>query len=429
MKAQSAITVTLRFALALLGLFGCYRLMVGSAKAGYSRLLLAVSYIQSGIEPADAAVRLTPTDPEAHYTRALALVNHNRLNEAVVDFQQAIRLRPYHYYQRLDLGVTLDRLGDQEGALAALKESVRLAPSFAQPRWQLGSHLYRQKKYQEAFLELQLGAKSNPNLSSALLDLAWVAADGDVPAMELLINPKDTTSHLGLANYLAKRGNGSDAVRHAIAAGTPHDEVDRSLLRGTIKALLATNHYRDAYAVWATTHNLGSANGAQSSPQVVNADFRDPIPQDDPGFGWQLSASPNVSVSIDPSGPVSGSQSILFNFNGESAPGTGLLYQIVLVKPKTHYLLHFMSRTENLVTGGPPVIMISNPSSAKTLGQSKSLPTGTVHWTQVEVDFSTDEKTEVIMMSVQRLGCNQAPCPVFGKFWLSKFSLTEGSNQ
>jgi tetratricopeptide (TPR) repeat protein len=403
--------------------------MVSSAKAGYSRLLSTVSIVQSGIDPAAAAVRLAPADPEAHYTLALALVNHERLPEAVVELREAIRLRPHHYYEWLDLGLTLDRLNDQEGALAALKESIRLAPSFAQPRWQIGSFYYRQARYQEAFADLRLGAKSNPNLSEALLDLAWVAADGDVPTIERLLDPQETTSHLALGNYLAKRGKGADAVNHVRAAGQPRDDVDRSLMRETIKALLARNQFSIAHDIWAASHNLDAESGAQSSTRVVNADFLDPIAQNDPGFNWQLSASPNVSVSIDRSGPIAGSQSLLFNFNGESASGSPLLYQIVLVKPKTRYLLKFMTKTENLVTGGPPIIIVSDPSSAKTLGQSRPLPTGTSDWIPVQVDFSTDEKTEAMTISLQRLSCNQSPCPIFGRFWLSKFSLTTtGSN-
>jgi tetratricopeptide repeat protein len=424
MKARTAITVTLRFALALLGLFGCFQLMVGSAKVGYSRLLSTLSMIQSGIEPADAAVRLTPTDPEAHYTRALALVNHERLEDAAAGLRQAVRLRPHHYYEWLDLGLTLDRLGDQEGAIAALRESIRLAPSFAHPRWQLGSFLYRQGKYQEAFAELRLGAKSNPKLFDGLLDLAWVAADGDVSAMELLINPQDTTSHLALANYLAKRGKGTDAARQVKAAGELRGEGERMLLRQTIMALLATGQFSDAYAIWAATHNLGS-NENRGAGQILNGDFLNPIAQNDPGFGWQLSTAPNVSAVMDPLGPAAGSQSVNFNFSGESPPGALLLYQITLVQPKTRYLLGFMSKTENVVSGGPPVITVHDSSSAKTLGQSKPLPTGNSDWRQSEVDFSTDEKTVAITVSVQRMNCSQTLCPIFGKLWLSKFSISE----
>src|SRR5437588_11973727 len=119
----------LRFSLVLLGLFCCYRLIVGAATAGLSRLLQTTSIIQSKVQPADIAVRLTPGDPEARYTRGLALVNLGRLDEAVAELRQATLLRPHYYYEWLDLGVTLDRLGDQTGADAAIRESVRLAPS------------------------------------------------------------------------------------------------------------------------------------------------------------------------------------------------------------------------------------------------------------------------------------------------------------
>ena len=129
----------LRLLLALAGLFSCVLLITYAARTGVSRLLQTSSIIQSRIEPVDIAVKMTPNDPEAHYTRALSLVNLERLTEAVAELNQATRLRPHHYYQWMDLGVTLDRVGDQAGAVAALRESVRLAPFYAQPHWQLNS--------------------------------------------------------------------------------------------------------------------------------------------------------------------------------------------------------------------------------------------------------------------------------------------------
>src|SRR5436190_6925826 len=113
-----------RFALALLGLFCCYRFIAGAATAGVSRLLSTTAILQSSVGPAATAVRLTPRDPEAHYTLALSLVNADRLGDAVLELQQATQLRPHHYYEWLDLGVTLDRLGEQTAAIAALKESI-----------------------------------------------------------------------------------------------------------------------------------------------------------------------------------------------------------------------------------------------------------------------------------------------------------------
>src|SRR2546430_12449574 len=142
MPIQRLLTVSL----ALVGLFCCYCLIASSATAGISRFLQFTAIVQSTMGPVDLAVRLTPSDPEAHYTRALELVNFEPLEDAASELQEATRLRPHYYYEWLDLGVTLDRLGNETAAESAIRESIHLAPYFAQPRWQLGNLLYRQGK-------------------------------------------------------------------------------------------------------------------------------------------------------------------------------------------------------------------------------------------------------------------------------------------
>src|SRR5262245_42558809 len=251
-----------RLALVLVGWFLCYHLILSAGASGISRLFSTMAIVESRIDPADSAVRFAPKDPEAHYTRALTLINLQRLEEAVAELRETIRLRPHHYYEWLDLGVTLDRLGGEPGARAAFNESIRLAPGFSQPRWQLGNLLYRQGRYQEAFRELLLGAKSNPNLFKNLVELAWVATGGEVPPMEKLINPQDATSRLTLASFLAKHGKSADAVSQVRQAGTQLKKSDRALVRETIKALLNDKEFYDAYRAWAATHGIDDSGNA-----------------------------------------------------------------------------------------------------------------------------------------------------------------------
>ena len=414
--------VAFRILLACIGLFGCYRLAVESARNGYAGLFATASIIQAQVEPADYAVQLAPKDPEAHYTRGLALADHDRLQDAAVELRQAAQLRPHHYYQWLDLGLTLDQLGDQQGALEAFNESIRLAPSFTQPRWQLGSLLYRQGKYEQAFSELRAGAKSNRPFFLTLMDLAWAATGGDVVEMERLVDPQDSTSHLSLANYLAKHEKGASAVRQIRLAGAPGQEADQSLLKETIKSLLQNKLFVDARDAWLTTH---AASGSKGIGEIWNADFVEPIAQNDPGFGWQVSAAPTVTVSVDQSGPVAGVQAICLNFAGEVDPGVQVLYQFVLVRPKTRYSLSFVTRTQELVSGGPPVLRVYDANSGRSLVESR-ISTGTNDWSKSQVDFSSDEGTSAISVSIQRLNCAQTPCSIFGKLWLSRFFLAAG---
>ena len=344
MKLNLLLRQILRFGLALIALFCCYRLTISSASVGYSRLLSTVAIIQPNIEPADRAIRLTPDDPEAHYTRALSLVNQQKLPEAVAELQHAIRLRPHHYYQWLDLGVTLQRVGSQAEATAALRESIRLAPSFSQPHWQLGNLLYRQELYDEAFREFQLGARSRPNMIPAMLDLAWVAAAEDVPRFESLIQPDSGRIHFELARFLARQGKGADSARQARTAGFPRDEDELGLARQAIAYLLVWRSPAEAFDIWLLIHPNSNADKGQ----LLNGDFSEPILANDPGFGWQLPKSPNVTVSIDPSGPTPNSRALRVEFAGETQSGGQLLYQMLILRPNTNYSLTFSAKTEKL---------------------------------------------------------------------------------
>jgi tetratricopeptide (TPR) repeat protein len=414
------IITAVRILIALIVLFGCYRLATESARNGYARLCLTAAIIQSQVEPADYAAKLSPTDPEVHYTLGLTLANHDKLQEAAGELRQAVQLRPHHYYQWLDLGLTLDQLDDQQGALSAFNKSIQLAPTFTQPRWQLGSLLYRQGKYDQAFAELRAGASSNRAFFLTLMDLAWAASGGDVSTMERLVDPRDPSGHLSLADYLAKHGKGSDAVRQVRLAKEPGQDADQSILRDTITSLLQSKQYVEARDVWLTTH---PDEGSKATGSILNGDFIEPIAQNDPGFGWQLSETPNVTVSKDQTGPVQGVQAIFLSFAGEVDPGAKLLYQYVLVRPKTRYLLTFTTRTQELVSGGPAILRIYDGADGRVLGESR-ISTGSNDWAKGEIDFSTGDTASAIIVSLQRLNCDQPPCPIFGKLWLSRLALS-----
>ena len=408
----------LHICVALLGLFCCYRLAVDSVKGGVSRLFCTAAIIQTNVASADEAVRLSPGDPEAHYTRALSLVNAERLSEAVAEFRLATQIRPHHYYEWLDLGVTLDRLGDQKGALDSLRESVGLAPHFAQPRWQLGNLLYRYGRFEEAFNEMRLGASSNPNLVNALMDLAWAASDGDVSKAENFVRPHSRRDRLQFARFLERHGRGSDAAAQAKQVGPPQEQVERDLLRAIISELLATRRFSDAYQIWAANRTDAASNATLS-----NGDFAEPI-ENDRGFGWQVETVPNVSVSVDTSAPAAGARSVRLEFSGDSPPASQTVHQVVILRPNTRYVLEFVARADNLISGGPPMVVIldANTDERRILGQSKPI-TAQSEWLSYRVEFATDQNTSAVVLALQRTLCTQNPCPIFGRLWLTQFSL------
>jgi hypothetical protein len=416
----------LRIVLDLLVILVATFLIRDSIHTGTSRFFSMLAIIQSSVIPANRAVIIAPSDPEAHYTRGLALLNDQKLDEALVELREATRLRPYHYYEWLDLGLTLDRLGDLSGAEKAMRRSIALAPSFAQPHWQLGNMLFRSERYPEAFDELRQGATSNPNLAQGLFRLAWLYAKGDVSVFLAVIRPGSQQEHIDAGLFLATQAKGQAAAAEVRQAGEPDTEEQRGLLRQTITQLLSTKDYDAAFDVWRLTHPRHSS---AVPGRIVNGDFTEAVLRDDPGFGWQLQDVANASFSISVESPSAGKRSLCIDFSGADAPSATLLSQTVLVQPGKHYSLSFMAKARDLITGGSPMVTVLTKAgdADKILVQSPQLSAETTDWIPYHAEFWTDDMTRVVSVILQRRQCSQAPCPVFGKLWLSQFELSGGN--
>jgi hypothetical protein len=409
-----------RVSFGILAIIACLFLILDCGRSGFSRFLSMLAIIQSNVEAADHAVAIAPTDPEAHYTRALSLVNAERLDEARGELTETTRLRPYHYYEWLDLGVTLDRLGDYSGAENALRTSISLAPSFAQPHWQLGNLLYRAGRYDEAFEDLRLAAQSNSNLTEGLLRLAWVSANGDVARFLTMIKPVSKAEHVVAARFLSAQGRGAEAVAQVRAAGEASTLEQRDLLKQSIQQLISAHDFASAFEIWRLTHT-----NINTDARVINGDFVGSIPRDDPGFGWQLLDVANVSFAIDTAGPDPSARSLRIEFSGDSPPLIPLVNQLLLLEPGKRYSLSFMAKTESLISGGRPLISAVSGTNdqPKILGQSTPIMVGTTTWASYHFEFWADDATPAVNVILQREACDKTPCPAFGQLWVSRFSL------
>ena len=410
-------------ALAVIALLICLREMRESASAGLSRFLSAYGQSVNRLDATNEAVRLTPSDPEAHYARAVVLARVGKPAEAVVELERAVAQRPRDYVLWLELGSARDNAGRQERALAAYRQATSRAPYYAQPRWELGNLLFRSGLQDEAFAELRHAAASDPTLLPAVIDLAWTATNGSTQAVEQAIQPKTNEGRIALARFFAKRGKTTEALALFRAAGGPSKEDRRAL----ISDLVAAQRFNEAYEAWSSTGGNEPEKGKGGGiAALTDGGFENSSSLDDPGFGWQATRNIRaVRPSLDPSGPHSGARSLRVEWNGESDPATAVVSQLVLVEPQAHYRLSFAARTEELVSGGAPALaVIDAGKDGRPLAQALSLPQGTSGWHDYTLEFATGSTTNAIRISIQRLNCNgNAPCPAFGRAWFDDFSL------
>ena len=369
----------------IIGIFAilvCLFLMQVTARIGFSRLLSRYALVANSIPAADEAVRLTPSDPDAHRARA-AVLNHLQMTaEASKSLESATSLRYRDDYLWLELANAREETGDTAGALAAFDQAVRWAPHYAHTHWQRGNLLLRMGRYDEAFAELRTAAAANRSYLPNLIDLAWGIARGDLNTTKQLIQLNDDGERATLIRFLASR-----------------------------KA------FRNAFEVW---------NGSDSAaPMLFNGGFEDQILLNDAAFGgWILSPEQTKNkLALDVSEKFAGTRSLQIAFGGEWSPGTPLLSQTVIVEPGKTYRVFFSVKTKDLVTGGPPIITVNDAVNNLLLGKSENFPTATSPWAKLNFDFTTLATSEAVVIRLQRNNCESSPCPIFGTLWLDEIHI------
>lgn len=73
-------------------------------------------------------IELSPNMPEAHVNMGFAMIGLERYKAAGDFFASAIRLKPYQGNAYWGLAISLNELGDTEGALGAMRSYIHLAP-------------------------------------------------------------------------------------------------------------------------------------------------------------------------------------------------------------------------------------------------------------------------------------------------------------
>lgn len=365
------------------------------------------------VAAANEAVRLSASDAEAHFARAVVLKTSGSVS--LPEFEQAVALRPRDYYLWMELGMAREESNDPAGALTAFNEAVRLAPFYARPLWQRGNLLLRMQRPDEAFADLRKAANSDPDLIPSLIDLSWNLARFDARQAAQLGGLDTPKLHLAFAKYLARMNRPVEALEQRRMAGDMREEEKREL----ISQLLAVNAFSEAHDVW--------RNGSNMAPLgFYDGGFESSLSLDESGFGWRVSRNlKGATLSVNTGEHQSGAQSLQIEFTGDSVPEQSVVSQLLVVEPATTYRIYFSARSRDIVTGGLPLIRVSEAvGEKKLLGASRALAQGTSDWQAVEFTFTTASTTRAVTVSLQRQGCSTSPCPAFGALGLDSFSVS-----
>ena len=401
-----------RVVLALLAIGVCLLLMQSAARTGFSRLLSRYAIGANSLAAADQAIQLTPSDAEAHRARATVLNRLHRPADAKVSLETATSLRSQHATLWLELGATREELGEIEAALTALDQAVRYAPRYAETHWQRGNLLLRMGRHDEAFADLRVAARSNPKFLPNVIDLAWGITGGVASATDNLLRIDNDAERLAFARFLATKGKGADVAEQV------------RLLNGRLSEENKNEHVQLLARSRRFTEALALSQGTARSEGVVNGGFEEPLVFGNEYFRWVLSREQSgAKPAVDVAEKFSGERSLQVSFNGDWDVNAALLSQTIVVSPGQRYRLSFALKTKDLVTGGPPRIVLTDATNEQILATSETFPQSTGSWHQLTIEFTTAPAAEAIVVSLKRENCASSPCPIFGAIWLDEFAL------
>ena len=377
------------------------------------------------LEAALAAMRLAPDDPWTHWVVAglkrKSFVPGD-LQEAVHQYEEAVRLSPNDFRFWLDLGRAREAVGDRDGGERALRHAVELAPSYAYPHWYLGNLLLRSGNSEEAFGELRRAAEGDDKLRPQLYNVAWTLYGQDIGQIRKAVgdSPADRS---GLIGYLLGRQQLDEAM-HLWSTLGPEDKRKSA----DVGRLLATQMFQ--LKRYHTAANLlkesGPEGNAATSMQFINGSFEDDIDNSAANFlDWHVKSEADAQVAIDGNVGHSGERSLRILFRSSAALAFDHISQLIMVESSKQYRFECYVRAEDLKSAGTPAIIILDASDGKTvLGGSQPIAPGTYDWQPIAIDFKTSPNTEAVTVLVVRAMCGgDAVCPIFGKVWYDDFNL------
>ncbi|HEV7744017.1 MAG TPA: tetratricopeptide repeat protein [Pyrinomonadaceae bacterium] len=377
------------------------------------------------LETARIAVNLAPNDPLPHWrlgNLALKELPPDQISLVVTEYEKAVSLSPHDYRLWMEFGSALEQAGDSEKAEKALREAVKLAPSYAYPRWYLGNLLLRTDRYTEGFAELQRASEQNGQFQPQLFNLAWQLNKTDFDALRAAVG-NTPGIRAAFAQYLVERGRYDDGLRIWNSLSDIDKKESRFAADPMIASLISAQRYHTAMEIW---NQVAPGPSYQAElGHILDGGFENNLAHG-PGavFGWQVQQNSQVQIGIDPGQGHSGNRSLRVYFQVRSHIDTINVTQLLPVKPNTEYDFECYLKTDKLESAETPLVLVVNAADEAGLAASSPAPSGTSGWQRISLSFKTGEKTEAVKVKMVRNSCADSPvCPIFGTVWYDDFDL------
>ena len=214
--------------------------------------LAELGRLEEALQEFDAAVRAQPSMAKAYWRRGVANGRLERIEEALADLDRAIELAPNVAEAYFDRGVTKGRLGRHTESIADYDEVIRITPDMAgaycnrgSGKGQLGDHEAAVADFDRALALKPGDAKSLNNRAASLRELGRLreaATDSEAAAARC---PRSAEIHYNLGCIRLNLGETDEGKRKLeaaleLASGEDNEKVIALATRALARAEHAT---------------------------------------------------------------------------------------------------------------------------------------------------------------------------------------------
>ena len=367
---------------------------------------------------------LAPGDPRSMWLAASKEKENfspESIERTVRMFEDLVRLSPNDFRWWIELGRAYEQAERPARAEAAFARAVELAPTYTFPHWQFGNFYLRQNRSDEAFAELRKTTERSIVYREQVFSLAWDYFDRDPKKVEeLAADTPDVRATLAL--FFAARGSADNALRIWDTLSEEQKAAHVDTAQKIARGLFEKQRFRESLAFSVQT---GIDPEAQAEV-VTNGGFEKFLgAPDDNIFGWRVYRSEGkVDILPDSSVKFEGAKSLRITFKNYVKPDLHNVVQFVAVQPGGRYRLSFMLRTDNLRSGGPPVLQVISGRDNMGIASTEPFAAGSADWKQVVVDFTVPQDFDGVHIRTSRVSCGEE-CPISGTIWYDDFRLTK----
>lgn len=343
-------------------------------------------------------------------------------NEAIKDFQRAIRDNPLSAYYWMNLAGAYEATGKVSEARDAFEHAQRVYPLSAQVAWNYGNFLLREQQWAEGYAQIQLTVRADPALLPLAISRTW-RSNHDVDTLLNQVLPADVNAYLQALDLFASIHEAEPGIKvwaRLMSLGKP---VALARSFSFLDELIREDRPADARRIWREALNAAGLPHAEpgNGSLIWDGNFTGDFPNG--GLGWRWNNPLGATIDFDAAPPGRSGRSVRLDFGGGSNLSVEYPLEYVPVEPNRAYHFHAYLRTEGISTESGMRFAIYDPNHNGIVPVETENLTEDNSWTPAELAVTTGAQTHFLVVHLYRGKSRLFENKLSGTAWLADVSL------